>query len=36
MNSGRKLTGVKKMIFFWAVNVGKHYELYGAKAHILD
>jgi len=31
MNSGRKLTGVKKMIFFWAVNVGKHYELYGAK-----
>ncbi len=31
MNSGRKLTGVKKMIFFWAVNVGKHYEMYGAK-----
>jgi long-chain acyl-CoA synthetase len=31
MNSGRKLTGIKKMIFFWAVNVGKHYEMYGAK-----
>ena len=31
MNSGRKLTGAKKMIFFWAVNVGKHYEMYGAK-----
>jgi len=31
MNSGRKLTGVKKTIFFWAVNVGKHYEMYGAK-----
>lgn len=31
MNSGRKLTGVKKIIFFWAVNVGKHYEMYGAK-----
>ena len=31
INSGRKLTGVKKMIFFWAVNVGKHYEMYGAK-----
>lgn len=31
INSGRKLTGLKKMIFFWAVNVGKHYEMYGAK-----
>jgi long-chain acyl-CoA synthetase len=31
INSGRKLTGVKKMIFFWAVNVGMHYELYGKK-----
>ena len=31
INSGRKLTGVKKMIFFWAVNVGMHYELNGAK-----
>jgi long-chain acyl-CoA synthetase len=31
MNTGHKLTGVKKMIFFWAVNVGKHYELNGAK-----
>ena len=31
MNTGHKLTGVKRMIFFWAVNVGKHYELNGAK-----
>lgn len=31
MNSGRKLTGMKKTIFFWAVNVGKHFEMYGAK-----
>lgn len=31
MNTGHKLTGVKKMIFFWAVNVGKHYELNEAK-----
>lgn len=31
INSGRKLTGAKKMIFFWAVNVGMHYELNGAK-----
>ncbi len=31
MNTGHKLTGAKKMIFFWAVNVGKHYELNGAK-----
>lgn len=29
INSGRKLTGIKKMIFFWAVNVGMHYELNG-------
>ena len=31
INSGRKLTGAKKMIFFWAVNVGMHYELNGKK-----
>ncbi len=31
IGSGRKLTGIKKMIFFWAVNVGMHYEMYGAK-----
>jgi long-chain acyl-CoA synthetase len=31
INSGRKLTGAKKMIFFRAVNVGMHYELNGAK-----
>ncbi len=31
ITSGRKLTGVKKMIFFWAVSVGSHYELDGAK-----
>jgi long-chain acyl-CoA synthetase len=27
IGSGRKLKGVKKMIFFWAVNVGMHYKL---------
>jgi long-chain acyl-CoA synthetase len=31
INSGRKLTGVKKMIFFWAVSVGSRYELNGAR-----
>lgn len=31
VNSGRKLTGVKKMIFFWAVSVGMRYELNGGK-----
>jgi len=31
ISSGRKLTGVKKMIFFWAVNVGMHYELNGSR-----
>ncbi len=31
INSGRKLKGVKKMIFFWAVNVGMHYELNNAR-----
>jgi long-chain acyl-CoA synthetase len=31
ITSGRKLTGIKKMIFFWAVSVGSHYELAGAK-----
>ena len=31
INSGRKLKGIKKMIFFWAVNVGMHYELNNAR-----
>ncbi len=31
ISSGRKLTGIKKMIFFWAVNVGMRYELNGAR-----
>jgi len=31
IGSGRKLTGVKKMIFFWAVSVGMHYELNGGR-----
>jgi len=31
INSGRKLTGIKKMIFFWAVSVGMRYELNGAR-----
>lgn len=29
INSGRKLKGVKKIIFFWAVRLGLHYELTG-------
>jgi long-chain acyl-CoA synthetase len=31
IGTGRKLTGIKKMIFFWAVSVGMHFELNGAK-----
>ena len=31
INSGRKLKGIKKIIFFWAVNVGMHYELNNAR-----
>jgi len=31
INSGRKLTGIRKMIFFWAVSVGMRYELNGAR-----
>jgi long-chain acyl-CoA synthetase len=27
MGTGRKLTGIKKFIFFWAVNLGLHYEM---------
>jgi len=30
MGTGRKLTGVKRMIFFWAVNLGLRYEMNGA------
>lgn len=30
INSGRKLKGVKKLIFFWAVRLGLHYELTGS------
>jgi len=30
IGSGHKLKGVKKMIFFWAVGLGLHYELNGA------
>lgn len=30
INSGRKLKGIKKMIFFWAVRVGMRYEMNGA------
>ncbi len=29
--NGRKLKGIKRMIFFWALNLGLKYELYGAK-----
>ncbi len=28
--NGCKLKGIKKVIFFWALHVGQHYELYGA------
>ncbi|MEI6061561.1 MAG: long-chain fatty acid--CoA ligase [Bacteroidota bacterium] len=31
IGSGRKLTGIKKVIFFWAVSVGMRYELNGAR-----
>ena len=31
INSGRKLTGIRKIIFFWAVSVGMHYELNNAR-----
>jgi long-chain acyl-CoA synthetase len=30
MNTGRKLTGIKKMIFFWAVALGLRYEMFEA------
>lgn len=30
INSGLKLKGVKKLIFFWAVRLGLHYELTGS------
>lgn len=28
--NGRKLTGIKKFFFFWALNLGLRYEMYGA------
>lgn len=31
VNTGSKLKGIKRFIFFWALNVGHHYEMYGAK-----
>ena len=31
ISSGHKLKGIKKIIFFWAVNVGMHYELNGGR-----
>ncbi len=30
IKKGRKLTGIKKKIFFWAVNLGLNYEMYKA------
>jgi len=30
ISSGQKLKGIKRAIFFWAVHIGKHYELKGA------
>ncbi len=29
MNTGRKLTGIKRMFFFWAINVGNKFKLHG-------
>lgn len=29
MSTGLKLKGIKRMIFFWAVHLGLHYEMYG-------
>jgi long-chain acyl-CoA synthetase len=29
---GRSLTGIKKLIFFWAVGIANHYELYGGNS----
>lgn len=31
VNTGSKLKGIKRMIFYWALNLGHHYELYGAR-----
>lgn len=30
VNKGHELTGIKKGLFFWALNLGLHYELHGA------
>jgi len=34
--NGRKLKGIKKAIFFWALHIGHHYELYGAKGRFYE
>lgn len=31
VNNGRKLKGIKRFFFFWALNLGLKYEMYGAK-----
>jgi long-chain acyl-CoA synthetase len=31
VNTGSKLKGIKRIIFFWALHLGHHYELYGAR-----
>ncbi|MFH0865260.1 MAG: long-chain fatty acid--CoA ligase [Bacteroidota bacterium] len=31
VNTGSKLKGIKRIIFFWALNLGHHYEMYGAR-----
>jgi long-chain acyl-CoA synthetase len=36
LNSGHKLKGVKKMIFFWAVRLGLRYELDGANGWLYE
>ena len=31
VNTGSKLKGIKRMFFFWALRLGHHYEMYGAR-----
>jgi len=36
VSKGKDLTGIKKRIFFWALNLGLRYELNGANGHIYE
>jgi long-chain acyl-CoA synthetase len=31
VNTGSKLKGIKRIIFYWALKLGHHYEMYGAR-----